>query len=128
MPPPLSIVVTVIDLYAFGPRSGPRPPRVGIDLNPDPSGRVGPEGPPFPAGASLFADPVQASLGGPYHRLPGNTPLPVGLGIVADGVDVHPNSPHPATHHTLYPVHGMAAAQFLTLFLALPWQYAGKKS
>jgi hypothetical protein len=120
-------IVTPVDLYAFGPRSGPKPPRVGVDLSPDAIGMVGPETPPFPAGASTFADPALAPLTGHYHCLPKGTPLPAEMAVVADGIDVNPNSPHAAAHHTFYPLNRMSVDQFTALFLALPWQYAGKK-
>ena len=121
------IVVTPVELYAFGSRASPRAPRPGIDLVPNAAGMVGPEVPPFPQGASTFADPLQAPLRGHYHRLPPGTVLPGGLAVVADGVDVHVHSLHPATHHTVYAAAPMAMAQFLDLLLALPWQYVGKK-
>jgi len=88
---------------------------------------VGPEALPFPAGASTFGDPQQAPLAGHYHRLPQGTLLPADLGVVADGIDVHVNSPHPPTHHTIYPANQVLLAQFIAQFLALPWQYAGRK-
>lgn len=98
-----------------------------MDLLPDAAGIIGPEVPPFPQGASTFAAPLHAPLRGHYHRLPSGTVLPGGLGVVADGVDVHAHSLHPAGHHTIYPVVPMTMAHFVDLFLALPWQYAGKK-
>jgi hypothetical protein len=119
---------TKADLFAFGSRSGPRPPRHGIDYVVDALGMVGPEQPPFPAGASLFADPQQAPLRGHFHRLAAGTTIPAGLEIVADGIDVHSNSIHPATHHTLFPITKVAPHQFVSAFLALPWQYSGRKS
>jgi hypothetical protein len=88
---------------------------------------VGPEGPPLPVGASTFADPARAPLTGHFHLLKQGTPLPPGLAVLADGVDVYANSPHSATHHTFYPAHQIAASDFITLFLALPWQYGGRK-
>jgi hypothetical protein len=119
--------VTPIDLYAFGNRTGPRPPRADIDLSPDSAGTLGPGSLPFPAGASSFGDPVQAPLTGHYHRLPQGTPLPAGMAVVADGRDVRAQSLHPPTHHTFYPDVSMPAAQFVQLWLGLPWQYAGRK-
>jgi hypothetical protein len=118
---------TSVDLYAFGSRAGPRPPRKGIDLIEVVPGQVGPEGPPFPNGASSFADPQLAPLSGHYHRLPRGTPLPEGIQVVADGRDVHANSPHEPSHHTIYPAKAMTPQQFIDLFLGLPWQYAGNK-
>lgn len=52
---------TKVDFFAFGTRSGPRAPRPGVDYVVDGMGMVGPEKPPFPVGASLFADPWQYS-------------------------------------------------------------------
>jgi hypothetical protein len=121
-------LVAPVDLYAFGNRAGPRPPRIGPDLVPDANGMVGPEAPPFPAGASTFADPLQAPLRGHYHRLAGGTPLPAVFGVVADGADVRPDSLHPPTHHTVYPVAAIPAAEFVRIFLELPWVWAGRKS
>jgi hypothetical protein len=119
--------VVPVGLFAFGNRAGPRPPRIGIDLIPDAAGNVGPEAPPFPAGASTFADPLQAPLTGHYHGLVRGTPLPAGLGVVADGSDVRADSPHPPGHHTIYPAVEMPADQFVRLFLSLPWLWVGRK-
>ncbi len=116
-----------LDLFAFGSRSGPRPPRQGLDYVPDPMGMFGPEQPPFPAGASLFADPKQAPLRGHFFRLAAGTAIPPGMNVVADGVDVHSNSMHPPTHHTLFPIVQMPSQQFVSAFLALAWQYSGRK-
>lgn len=115
------------DLFAFGSRAGPRPPRQGIDYVLDGSGMMGPEHPPFPAGASLFGDPQQAPLRGHFHRLAAGTTIPPDLEIVADGIDINSNSIHPATHHTLFPIRKMAPQQFVSAFQALPWQYSGRK-
>lgn len=119
--------VTPRDLYAFGSRSGPRGPRPLIDFFPDSSGMIGPEAPPNPQGASLFADPAGCPLQGHFHVLPTGTLLPVELEIVAYGVDVDPQSPHPASHHTLYPKSALPTVRFLDFFNRLPWKYAGKK-
>lgn len=118
--------VVPTDLFAFGNSRGPRPPRVGIDIDPDASGMIGPESPPLPAGASTFSDPDQAGLRGVYYRLPAGTTLPVGLGAVADGRDVDVKSRHPPTHYTIYPMMPMLLTEFIGLFLRLPWQRAGK--
>lgn len=115
------------DLFAFGNRDGPRPPRDGIDIFPDASGMISSQSPPLPHGASTFADVSQAPLTGQYHRLPAGTQLPEGLNVVADGVDVIPNSPHPSTHHTIYPSRTMLSDEFVQLYNDLPWEYAGKK-
>ena len=119
--------VTPTDLYAFGSRDGPRPPRVGFDVKPDSAGMLEPGKPPFPRGVSTFADPAQAPLTRHYHKLPKGTPLPEGLDVLADGVDVNKASKHRAGHHTIYPVVRMHLDQFTELYLKLPWEYAGKK-
>ena len=119
---------TPTDLYAFGPRGrGPRPPRPGIDLFADPAGMVGPEYPPAPRGASTFGDLARCPLHGHYHTLPAGTPLPEGLAVIADGVDVDPASPHGPTHHTVYPAVRMSFERFVELYQGLPWKYGGKK-
>jgi hypothetical protein len=66
-------------------------------------------------------------LSGHYHRLPAATPLPQGLGVIADGADVDPTSLHQTAHHTLYPTVRIHVDDFIRLFMGLPWQYAGKK-
>ena len=79
------------DLYAFGNRLRPRPPRVeGVDLKPGQRADIIPNanglvGPDTPGGASLFSDPAQAPVAGHYHVLPAGTELPEGLVLVADG-------------------------------------------
>jgi len=88
---------------------------------------VGPESPPFPHGASLFADPTRAPLRRYYHRLPQGTQLPPGLGLIADGKDVRTDSPHPENHYTVYPAVQMPMNQFVELAKKLPWQFAGDK-
>lgn len=89
---------------------------------------IGPESPPFLSGASLFGDPGQAPLTGHYYCLPHGTLLPAFMDIVADGRDVYSHSIHPPTHHTMYPNCRVLAAQFIAAYLALPWQYAGRKT
>ena len=111
------------DLHAFGNKTRPRPPRIGKDLAVDPAGRVNPTSPP--EGASTFGDPNQAPLTGHYHKVPAGTPLPEGVGVRPDGVDV--GGSHPSTHHTIYPTQPMTFSQFVDKFLSLPWQYGGKK-
>src|SRR5437773_300791 len=93
----------------------------------DDANQVGPEHPPFPTGASTFANPQMAPLSGHYHRLPAGTTLPPELGVIADGCDVMPDSVHGATHHTIYPSVKISAELFIQLFLSLPWQYGRKK-
>src|SRR5438105_3563633 len=119
--------VTPADLYVFGKRSGPRAPRLKVDIFPDPAGFLGPQDPKNPSGASAFSDALRTRLNGHYHKLPAGTPLPTGLEVVADGVDVNPNSHHGPGHHTFFPTVAMEAAEFIELFLNLPWTYAGKK-
>jgi hypothetical protein len=110
-------------LYAFGSKSGPRPPRPGIDITVDANGMVHPTEPL--TGASLFGDPQQAPLSGHYHRIPANLPLPLSVKITADGIDV--GGPHPPTHHTFFPTEPMPFADFVNSFMRLPWTYGGKK-
>lgn len=121
------MATTPVDLYAFGGRRQPRPPRLGIDIVPDAVGMVGPERPPLPRGMSTFADITQTSLNGHYHVLPQGTELPAGVAVVADGVDVEPTSPHAPTHHTLYPASRTPTDQFIDQVVNLPWQYVRKK-
>jgi len=118
---------TRTDLYAFGPKSAPSPPKVGKDAFPDPEGIVGPERAPFPREKSTFGDPVQAPLSGHYHKLPKGTKLPNGIDVVADGLDVDKASPHPPTHHTLFPAEAMPLDEYTEKINTLPWSYAGKK-
>jgi hypothetical protein len=121
------MVKTKVDLYAFGNRTGPKSPRLGIDVFPDAAGMVGPEYSPLPRGASTFADVVQITLSGHYHVLSRGTELPPGLAVVADGMDVDPKNPHPPTHHTIYPAIRMPVDTFIDVILKLPWQYVGRK-
>lgn len=120
--------LTKLDLFAFGNRSGPRPPRQGVDFVPDSTGMIGPEQPPFPVGASLFGNPQKAPLRGHFYRLAAGTAIPPGMEVVADGVDVYNSSAHPATHHTLFPFVQMPSQQCVNAFVALPWQYSGRKT
>ncbi len=115
------------DLYAFGNRTGPRPPRVGNDIIPDADNMLPAQAPPLPSGASTFSDPSQASLNGHYHRLPAGTELPSGLDVLADGLDVNPRSRHPATHHTIFNTVEMSIDRFTDLFRNLPWEYGGRQ-
>jgi hypothetical protein len=111
------------DVYAFGNRTKPRPPRLGKDIDVKENGLVGPQTPP--AGASTFGDPSQAPLTGHYHKLPKDTTLPEGLSIVPDGIDV--GGPHRQTHHTIYPNREMPFDEFSQKYRSLPWEYGGKK-
>ncbi len=119
--------VTPVDLFVFGKRAGPRPPRPNIDVFPDQSGWLYPQDPASAFGASAFADPLQTPLHGHYHKLVAGTVLPEGIQVVADGADVNPNSNHGPSHHTFFPTVTMDIAEFVALFLGLPWIYAGKK-
>jgi len=115
------------DLHAFGNKTKPRDPRLGIDIQPNPDGTVGPEPktPPWPDGASTFADVARAPLTGHYHQIGRETPMTEGLRVIADGADV--GGPRLETHHTIFPILAMAFSDFVAKFLALPWRYAGKK-
>jgi RHS repeat-associated protein len=115
------------DLYAFGNRAAPRGPRPSDFNLPDDSGTVGPETRPLPKGASTFGDPSVAPLTGHYHGIPRGILVPPGLAVAADGPEVVEGSPHPATHHTIYPVVAMPFGRFVEKFFELPWEYAGKK-
>jgi RHS repeat-associated protein len=116
-------------LFAFGSRSAPRAPRVGIDIHPDGDGMVGPAVPPSPQeGASAFANPQYAPLTGFFHGVSLNDVVATdGLAAVPDGSDILPGSTNSPTHWTIYPSRRMNAQQFIDSFLGLPWQLAGKK-
>ena len=88
---------------------------------------IGPESPPLPRGPSTFADPAKAPVSGHWHRLPQGTPLPEGLAVIADGLDVEPHSLNPESHHTIYPTKRMHVDEFIKLFVGLPWQHGGRK-
>lgn len=115
------------NLYAFGNAGGPRPARRSDFHMDSDENEVGPEGPPLPQGASTFADAQSAPLSGHYHRLNAGVRLPPGLGVVADGSDVNPRSPHGAGHHTIFPVIKMLFNEFNRLFSGLGWIHAGNK-
>ena len=119
--------VTPTDLFAFGSKGIPRPPRRNIDLFPDLAGMIGPESPNKAHGASLLGDPYRGMLKGNFHLLPAGTVLPDDLDVVADGPEVDPHSLHDPTHHTLYPAVAMSFDRFVELFNALPWKWAGRK-
>jgi RHS repeat-associated protein len=117
-------------LYAFGsgpngPNPAPRPPRPGKDLPVDEDGNVGPEYPPRPNGASTTSDPYRTSLVGHYYSIPKNYPLPEGLAVIADGIEV--GGERGFGHHTIYPTQKMSMDQFTRLYLGLPWKYEGNK-
>ena len=108
-------------LNAFGPQTGPRPPRPVKDIEVDAKGMVHPTDPP--TGASTFGDVTKAPLDGHYHTIPKDTPTP-GLKITADGVDV--GGTHLPTHHTISPASSMPYEEFVERFRNLPWTYGGK--
>lgn len=114
---------TPTDLYAFGNSTEPRKARARQDFGvADEESEVGPEAPPFPKGASTFADVNRAPLTGHYHKLPRGTGLPNGLGVVADGGVVHAEG-----HHTIFPTIRMRVRQFNDLFTGLPWEHQGRR-
>jgi RHS repeat-associated protein len=123
------------DLFATGNASGPRPPRIEgynlkpgqkSDLSPGSDGLLRPADPP--KGASTFADPSQSSIfeNNHHHKLPKGTVLPEGIGVIADGKDVNPRSPHGKTHHTIFPTRAMSPEEFAEKLKNLPWQPMGK--
>ena len=119
-------VATNSELHAFGNAGGPRPPRAGIDFEVGADGMVVPQSGPLPSGASTFAVPAQSGLAGVHHSIPAGTEMPPGFGVVADGAEVLPGSPHPPTHHTVYPTTPMTPEAFCEGFLCLPWTRAGR--
>ncbi|MEM9557620.1 MAG: Ig-like domain-containing protein [Acidobacteriota bacterium] len=115
-------------LVAFGNRTAPRPPRPERDFNiSSREDLLEPGQPPLPVGASLFSSADEAPLSGHYHQVSPGVKLPEGLGIVADGSDVIPGSPHPPGHHTLFPMRQMPFFEFEDGFRSLPWQHSGNK-
>jgi hypothetical protein len=72
----------------------------------------------LPDGKSFFGDPNQAPLTGAYYKIPKGALLPPGTGIKPDGRDVIPGSPHPATHHTLFPTVKLPFETFNTLVVS----------
>ena len=119
---------TTSDIYSFGNKSSPRGARPMQDFGVESfDSIVGPEHGPLPKGASNVLNVNDAPLNGHYHILPAGTQMPDGLDIVADGIDVVPNSPHGVGHHTIFPTREMTVNEFNELFKSLPWQYGGKK-
>lgn len=115
-------------MYAFGNKSKPRDARAERDFGViDNTAIVDAQKPPLPKGASTVLDVNEAPLSGHYHTLPAGTTMPEGLGVIADGKDVIPNSPHGKGHHTIFPTIDMTVDEFNSLFQSLPWQYGGKK-
>ena len=117
------------DLYAFGNSKKPRPARAQKDFKVNEStAYVGGNVEKFPKGASLTNDVELAPLNGHYHKLSGGKTLPEGLGIIRDGVDVFPDSPHARGHYTIYPTREMTVDEFNDLFEnKIEWTYGGKK-
>ena len=116
------------DVYAFGNGAGPTKIRAGTDVFPDASGKVsGQNSVQFPNGKSTFGDPLTAPVSGVYWKLAKGIQLPSGLKIKADGVDIFPNSPHPATHHTIYPCRDTKFDNLDEAISKLPWERAGRK-
>ena len=119
---------TTADIYSFGNKSAPRGARPQQDFNVENfDSIVGPETGPLPKGASNVLDVNSAPLSGHYHMLPAGTQMPDGLDIIADGIDVIPNSPHGVGHHTIFPTRAMTVNEFNELYKSLPWQYGVKK-
>lgn len=56
--------------------------------------------------------------------LPSGTQMPDGLDVIADGIDVIPDSPHGVGHYTIFSTKEMTVNE---LYKSLPWQYGGKK-
>jgi hypothetical protein len=116
-------------LHAFGSKDKPRDPRLGVDLDPNPDGTVGPEPQPgndWPGGASTFGDPDKAPLTRHYHRIPSGTPMAGGLRVIRDDPIAGGPSKY-ETHHTIFPVITMPFSEFVNKFQGLGWTYAGKK-
>ena len=116
---------------SFGNKTQPKGPRPKVgnrgDIHVDENGMVKSQtGETFPEGASTNVNPENAGLGGPYHTIPENTKMPEGLGIMRDGSDVIPGSPHGPGHATIYPTRDMPMTEFQSLFQSLPWEYGGK--
>jgi hypothetical protein len=105
------------DLYRTGNAQRPAPPRVGIDIVPDTAGNVHPTTPP--QGLSTFDSIDALPTRGRIWRLPGDQPLPEGLGAVAD--------PPPPGHWTIGPTESMSLDEFLDRLGQLPWVDTGRK-
>ena len=109
--------------YAFGNKTRPRPPRWDRDLHLKSKDDMVQPSPKL--GASVFGNVNFAPLTGHFHKIPKTIPMPQGLAIIADGIDV--GGQHPSTHHTIYATECMPYDEFSMKFLSLPWTYAGKK-
>ena len=71
-------------------------------------------------------DVTNAPLTGHYYQLDAGTELPDGLGIIQEGCDIFPDSPHGPGHSTIYPTKPMTVEEFNDLYKSLPWKYGGK--
>ena len=114
------------DIYRFGSSTGGiAPPRVNDDYVLNSSGRIDAQS--FNLnfsykGASAFRDPYKSGLTGVVYRVPlQEVSVAQGLGVVADGVDVFPNSPNRVGHHTIYPTVEMTPDDFDQRLRSLPW-------
>lgn len=113
---------------AFGNSKKPKGPRVGKDIPVDSNGMVKSQaGKEFPDGASVLIDTrvEKSNLEGHYYSIPEGTPMPDGLGIKRDGVDVITGSDRGRGHATIYPTRDMSIDEFKELFDSLPWEYVG---
>lgn len=84
--------------------------------NVDPSNGV------WPQGKSATTD-LNNGLTGQVHKI-GDSPLPEGLGIVADGSNV--GGPHKAGHHTIYPTRDMEFTEFNNKLKQIETTHVGK--
>jgi hypothetical protein len=102
--------------------------REGSEYNLDDAGLVIPQtGQVGSKGISTFGDPASSGRSGNWWGAEGGTPLPHGIGIVADGGAVVDNATIPPTHHTLYPTEPMLPDDFLARVLSLNFtNYWGK--
>ena len=93
---------TEVDLFAWGNKSRPRPPRLVKDITPDAEGMVGPAQGTFPKGASTYADPNKAPLKDHYHKLPAGTQLPrrTGSGSRWTGCDARKSAWRNSSHYS----------------------------
>ena len=105
------------DLFRTGNAQGPSPIRVGTDIIPDPAGNVGPTSPP--TGLSTFDSEAAVITKGRLWRLPGDVPLPEGIGAT-------PDAPPPG-HVSIGPTQQMSLSDFLDKLGQLPWVDTGIK-
>jgi hypothetical protein len=118
--------VTPENLHAFGNTTQPRGARTGDFSVTTGDSIVGRNSGNLPQGQSLTNNPQATGLTGHYHTLPSGTPLPDGIGIIADGRNVIPGSPRAPGHYTMFPTREMTLNEFNGLFHSLPWQYGGR--